>query len=114
MLDLLNLPGVRPVDLRTSNGVITILAEVVEASAPLCPDCAKPLHRHGRRSNVFADTPMQMHPVRLEISRPRYRCEACGKTITPELAFLDELRRATNRIVDAIRNRGRKSASTGG
>ena len=105
MLDLLNLPGVRPVDLRTSNGVITILAEVVQPIAPLCPDCAKPLHRHGRRSNVFADMPMQMQPVRLEISRPRYRCEACGKTITPDLSFLDERRRATSRLVDAIRQR---------
>ncbi|WP_295401823.1 ISL3 family transposase [uncultured Thiocystis sp.] len=105
MFDLLNLPGVKPVDLHTSHRGITILADVVEGELPHCPDCAKPLYRHGRRSNVFADTPMQMQPVRLEITRPRYRCETCGKTVTPELVFLDEKRRATKRLVGAIRQR---------
>ena len=105
MFDLLNLPGVKPVDLRIGSKGITVIAEVVEGDLPQCPDCAKPLHRHGRRANVFADTPMQMQPVRLEISRPRYRCDTCGKTVTPELPFLDEKRRATKRLVDAIRQR---------
>lgn len=105
MFDLLNLPGVKPVDLRTSNRVITIIANVVDGDLPQCPDCARPMYRHGRRTNVFADTPMQMQPVRLEITRPRYRCDTCGKTITPELIFLDEKRRATKRLVEAIRQR---------
>ena len=105
MLDLLNLPGVKPVDLRTENKAIIVIAEVLEGDPPLCPDCGKPLYRHGRRTNVFADTPMQMQPVRLEISRPRYRCTTCGTMITPELSFLDERRRATKRLVDAIRER---------
>jgi transposase len=105
VLDLLNLPGVKPVDLRTGNKAIIVIAEVLEGDPPLCPDCGKPLYRHGRRTNVFADTPMQMQPVRLEISRPRYRCTTCGTMITPELTFLDERRRATKRLVDAIRER---------
>lgn len=46
-----------------------------------------------------------MQPVRLEIDRPRYRCDACRKTLTLDLAFLDERRRATRRLVDAIRER---------
>ena len=105
MLDLLTLPGVKPVDIHMGRRGITIIAEVIDGELPQCPSCAKPLHRHGRRSTVFADTPIQMQPVRLEISRPRYRCESCGKTITPELVFLDEKRRATKRLVDAIRQR---------
>lgn len=105
MLDLLNLPGVKPVDLHTGNRSITIVAEVNDGESPACPDCNKPMYRHGRRTNVFADTPMQMQPVRLEISRPRYRCTTCGTMITPELSFLDERRRATKRLVDAIRER---------
>lgn len=105
MLDLLNLPGVKPVDLRTGSKLITIVAEVIEGELPVCPYCAKPLHRHGRRKNIFADTPMQMQPVRLEIYRPRYRCDVCGKTVMPDLTFLDEKRRATKRLVDAIRER---------
>lgn len=105
MLDLLNLPGVKPVDLRSGNKAIIVIAEVVECGLPQCPDCAKPMYRHGRRSNIFADTPMQMQPVRLEIYRPRYRCNSCGKMLTPDLSFLDERRRATKRLVDAIRER---------
>lgn len=105
MLDLLNLPGVVPVDLRPGNKCILISANVDDGDLPQCPDCDKPMYRHGRRTNVFADTPMQMQPVRLEISRPRYRCTTCGTMITPELTFLDEKRRATKRLVDAIRER---------
>lgn len=105
MLDLLNLPGIRPVDLQSSQGVITIVAEVIESDLPVCPECGKPLYRHGHRKIAFADTPQQMQPVRLEIDRPRYRCDACRKTLTLDLAFLDERRRATRRLVDTIRER---------
>lgn len=105
MLDLLNLPGVVPVDLRAGNKCIIVSANVDDGDLPQCHDCGKPMYRHGRRTNVFADTPMQMQPVRLEISRPRYRCTTCGTMITPELTFLDERRRATKRLVDAIRER---------
>lgn len=105
MLDLLNLPGIKPVDIRTQSKSIVIIAETVDETVPLCPDCNKPMHKHGKRPNIFADTPMQMQPVRLEIRRPRYRCESCGRMATPELTFLDEKRRATKRLVDAIRQR---------
>ncbi len=105
MLDLLNLPGVTPVDLRSSHKDITIVAEVNEGDVPNCPQCQKPLYRHGKRVTTFADTPIQMQPVRLEVSRPRYRCAECAKLVTPELSFLDERRRATARLVDAVRER---------
>lgn len=105
MLDLLNLPGVVPVDLRTGGNSIVVAANVDDGELPQCPECAKAMHRHGRRMNTFADTPMHMQSVRLEISRPRYRCKSCGTMITPELTFLDEKRRATKRLVDAIRER---------
>lgn len=105
MLDLLNLPGVRPVDLQAADGVIIVVAEVIDSELPPCPLCGKSLYRHGHRKITFADTPQQMQPVRLQISRPRYRCHACRKTLTLELSFLDERRRATRRLVDAIRAR---------
>lgn len=105
MFDLLNLPGIRPVDLQTDRKGIIIQAELDEGPTPDCDDCHIPMLRHGKRSSTFADTPMQMQPVRLKISRPRYRCGSCGKTTTPELIFLDERRRATSRLVDAIRSR---------
>ena len=105
MFDLLNLPGVRPVDLRSSQGVITIIAEVLFPEASACPTCGKPLYRHGHRKIAIADTPQQMQPVCLEIDRPRYRCDACGRTLTLELPFLDEKRRVTRRLLEAIRER---------
>lgn len=105
MLDLLNLPGIRPIDLRSTHTGIVIVAEVTEATHPVCPECGKIPHRHGHRSIEFADTPQQMQPVRLVIDRPRYRCDVCGKTLTLDLPFLDERRRATRRLIDAIRAR---------
>ena len=105
MLDILCLPGIRPVDLRSQSKGIIIVADVEDGGLPECSDCGTQMYRHGKRKNTFADTPMQMQPTRLEITRPRYRCATCGKTITPELPFLDENRRATKRLVDAIRER---------
>ncbi|WP_017429932.1 ISL3 family transposase [Vreelandella jeotgali] len=105
MLDLLNLPGVQPVDLQYDEGVIIIDAQVDAAQPPACPSCGNTLYRHGHRQIMFADTPQQMMPVRLKIDRPRYRCADCGKTLMPELAFLDEKRRVTKRLVGAIRER---------
>ena len=105
MIDLLNLPGVYPVDYKYKSSGLTVIATALEGDLPVCVDCAKPMYRHGKRSNTFADTPMQMQPVRLEIYRPRYRCDVCGKMFSPELTFLDEKRRATKRLVDAIRER---------
>ena len=105
MFDLLNLTGVKPVDLRSVGKGLVIVAEAIEDAIPLCPDCGRPMYRHGRRSTVFADTPLHMQPVRLEISRTRYRCEACGTMASPELPFLDERRRATSRLVSAVRER---------
>lgn len=105
MFDLLELPGIKPVDLHYGNRMITVIAEITEGVTPFCEACGSPMHRHGRRTNIFADTPMQMQPVRLEITRPRYRCIGCAKISTPELIFLDERRRATKRLVDAVRER---------
>jgi transposase len=105
LFDLLNLPGIKPVDLSTDSKGITIIAEVDGAEIPKCEECQVQMHRHGRRTGTFADTPMQMQPVRLKITRPRYRCGSCGKMATPELTFLDERRRATARLVEAIRGR---------
>ncbi len=105
MIDLLGLPGVEPVDLIPGNKRLTVVAQISDNIAPSCDVCGKPMHRHGRRTNTFADTPMQMQPTKLEIIRPRYRCEVCKTMVVPELPFLDERRRTTKRLVDAIRER---------
>jgi transposase len=102
MLDLLELPGVIPVDIRHGIKDETIVVEMTEDKTPLCEGCGKPMYKHGRRKNVFADIAKGMKPVRLEILRPRYRCDACGRLSIPELMFIDERRRATQRLVEYI------------
>lgn len=103
MLDLLNLPGIKPVDMYKESKALIIVAVPEVVKVPWCEDCHIPMHKHGTRKNKFSDTPLYMEPVRLEIQRPRFRCEACGKMAMPELNFLDDKRRATQRLVDVIR-----------
>lgn len=105
MLDILRLDGFIPLDIQMSLGVIQIIGEVPTRENVCCPQCTKPMYRHGYRSIECADTPLEMQPVRIRIRKPRYRCQSCGKTVTLELPFLDEKRRATKRLVDAIRKR---------
>jgi transposase len=64
VIDLLNLPGVKPVDYFSQNRGLTVVAEALDGDLPSCPDCTKAMYRHGKRSNIFADTPMQMPPLR--------------------------------------------------
>ena len=103
MLDLLNLPGIKPVDMYKDSKALIIVAVPESVEVPICVDCNRPMHKHGTRKNKFSDTPLYMEPVRLEIQRPRFRCESCGKMAMPELSFLDDKRRATKRLVDVIR-----------
>lgn len=103
MLDLLNLPGIKPVDMYKESKALIIVAVPEEVEVPLCEVCKIQMHKHGTRKNRFSDTPLYMEPVRLEIQRPRFRCESCGKMAMPELNFLDDKRRSTKRLVDVIR-----------
>ena len=103
MRDLLNLPGIKPVDMYKESKALIIVAVPEEVEVPLCEACKTPMHKHGTRKNRFSDTPLYMEPVRLEIQRPRFRCESCGKMAMPELNFLDDKRRSTKRLVDVIR-----------
>lgn len=103
MLDLLNLPGVKPVGMYKESKALIIVAVTEMVEVPLCEGCNIPMHKHGTRKNKFSDTPLYMGPVRLEVQRPRFRCESCGKMAMPELSFLDDKRRATKRLVDVIR-----------
>ena len=70
-----------------------------------CPECGGRLYKHGQRINHFADTPLQMQPVKIEVIRTRYRCSECKSMITPQLSFLDEKRRATHRLIQQVRKR---------
>jgi len=105
MIDILQLDGVQPIDYRNEDGCIVITVQPSSDHLETCPECGGRLYKHGQRINHFADTPLQMQPVKIEVVRTRYRCSECKSMITPQLSFLDEKRRATNRLIQQVRKR---------
>ncbi|MDE2421663.1 MAG: ISL3 family transposase [Gammaproteobacteria bacterium] len=105
MIDLLQLENATPTDVRSEHGKLIVTVEPSSDDVPLCPQCGQKMYKHGKRTNNFADTPIQMQPVVLEVIRTRYRCSACNTMHTPELSFLDDKRRATHRLIQAVRSR---------
>ena len=105
MIDILQLDGVQPIDYRNEDGCIVITVQPSGDHLETCPECGGRLYKHGQRINHFADTPLQMQPVKIEVVRTRYRCSECKSMITPQLSFLDEKRRATNRLIQQVRKR---------
>lgn len=70
---------------------------------PRCKRCGSTMIRHGRRVHHFADEPTKGQPVRLEISKPRFRCSECRSTTSLALRSMDDRHRATRRLVRRIR-----------
>lgn len=105
MIDILQLEGVQPIDYRNEDGCIMITVQPSGEHLETCPECGGRLYKHGQRINHFADTPLQMQPVKIEVIRTRYRCSECKSMITPQLSFLDEKRRATHRLIQQVRKR---------
>ena len=105
MIDILQLEGVQPIDYRNEDGCIMITVQPSGEHLETCPECGGRLYKHGQRINYFADTPLQMQAVKIEVVRTRYRCSGCKSMITPQLSFLDEKRRATHRLIQQVRKR---------
>ena len=105
MIDILQLEGVQPIDYRNEDGCIMITVQPSGEHLETCPECGGRLYKHGQRINHFADTPLQMQAVKIEVVRTRYRCSGCKSMITPQLSFLDGKRRATNRLIQQVRKR---------
>lgn len=104
MIDVINLKGVTPKDYRNENGDIIATVVLDDSAIDICPNCGGKLYKHGQRSNMFADLPIQNQPVKLEVLRPRYRCKDCQALIIANLEFIDDKRRATHRLVEYIQN----------
>ena len=105
MIDILQLDVVQPIDYRNEDGCIVITVQPSGDHLETCPECGGRLYKHGQRINHFADTPLQMQSVKFVVVRIRYRCSECKSMITPQLSFLDEKRRATNRLIQQVRKR---------
>lgn len=69
-----------------------------------CPTCNSLLTHHDWSNSRFLDAPISGESVYLHVKRPRYRCKACQKTLTPVILDVTENYRVTNRLVDYIKN----------
>lgn len=104
MRDVLQLPGIKPVNIEVRGRIVAIQATVEAVCVrPNCPTCSKTMVRHGKRKQEYADRPLQKQPAVLVLQVPRFRCEDCRKTHNQDIPVLDERRRATRRLVDQIR-----------
>lgn len=104
MIDVINIKGVTPIDYRNENNEIVATVAPIQNQIEACPNCGGKLYKHGQRSNMFADLPIQNQPVKLEVIRPRYRCKDCHVLITADLEFIDDKRRATHRLIGFVQD----------
>lgn len=104
MIDVINLESITPIDYRCENNEIVATVELNQSPIEACTNCGGSFYKHGQRSNMFADIPIQNQPVRLEVIRPRYRCKNCLTLVTPLLCFIDDKRRATHRLVKFVQD----------
>lgn len=102
MIDVIKLQGVTPIDYRNENYELVATVSPNQNQIEACPNCGGKLYKHGQRSNMFADLPIQNQPVKLEVIRPRYRCKECQSLFTANLEFIDDKRRATHRLIKYV------------
>lgn len=106
MLDLLGLPSLTSVSSEEDAGRLIVTARVIEQT-PSCPACGRtPCYKHDSREQEYADAPIRGKPVRIRITRRRYRCQDCTKTFFEPLAGFSAKREMTQRLVYLI---GRKA-----
>ena len=76
MFDLLNLPGIKPVDMRHESKCLVIVAESVTVEVPLCGDCdtlctntARAKQVHGHAAVHGARPPLKFSARAFAVSR---------------------------------------------
>jgi len=69
-----------------------------------CPGCksSEQFFRHGRKEQLFMDTPLFGKRLGLLIQRQRYRCKVCNRVFFQPLPEMDEKRVATRRLVEFV------------
>lgn len=106
MLDLLALPSLASVSSEEEAGRLIVTARIVEQPIA-CPGCrGTRCYKHDSRDQEYADAPIRGKPVRIRITRQRYRCQDCTRTFFEPLTGFSAKREMTRRLVYLI---GRKS-----
>jgi len=105
MTDLLNLPHLKVSDYEDCGDHYHISATGTKYPE-MCPDCCcTEFYGHGTQRQSFMDTPIHGKKVLIEVTRRRYRCKACGRTIFESLPDIDNKRQGTRRLISYIENR---------
>lgn len=100
MTDILNIPGLRVVDVLDEGTQYTIKVEVTAPQPPAqcCLLGKVSLVRNGTKRQTFRDLPIHGKFVDVWVSRQRFRCKACGATVYGEVPGLDGKHRMTERL----------------
>ena len=77
---------------------------VMETPPSHCPGCKKstPLLKYGSKEIAFDDIPLEGRPVRVKLTRQRYKCSECKLLFIEPVEVLSPEWRATWRLVSAI------------
>jgi transposase len=102
-MDLLMLPGWRAVGHEPAmDGSLIVKVELLAPKVPACTCDAPRVLKHGTRRIHFRDNPINRQPVKLRITRQRYRCQACGTILLDDLPGMDSDRQMTVRFRKGI------------
>lgn len=74
----------------------------VPTACPACRSLFDRLHRHGKRVQEVRDRPVDGRPVVVVLTRNRYRCRGCGRTVLPPLPDVDERSQMTRRLAEWV------------
>jgi len=78
MIDMLNLPRLKVLEMEDQPDQYTFLAES-EAKPFKCDKCNRMrFYAHGVRRQVYMDTPSHGKMVTIVVDRKRFRCQDCG------------------------------------
>ncbi len=98
-LDLLRLDGFTVVGHEQTAAGLVVDTELALPVIPACACSAPKVLRHGRRAVYFRDHAIQRQPVRIRLTRQRYRCASCGTILLQDLPFtIDADRQMTVRF----------------
>lgn len=100
MTNILNLPGLRVLDMKELDTEFHVKAEPVAVSR-MCPHCGQSSGTigHGPLPLFVRDLPTLGKSMMIHLDAPRFRCKLCNKTFTAVISEVDGKRQMTERLV---------------
>lgn len=100
---LLNLSSITTVKTEENGDHDYHIHAVANSEPSGCHECANDaIYGHGKKVQLFMDTPIHGRRVGIFLERKRYRCRHCKTTFFQACDDIDDSHRATKRLVDYI------------